>query len=306
VTDTTSNRFESDISPLDVEFSIQQASQLLNVPAPTIRSWERRYGIPVVSRSQGGHRRYRSDQLTTLRRLRDDIAGGRTAGAAAARVKERQSGPYDPRIEAFLAAVNRLDSVTVSQLLDSFTQTTGLARVLDEVLFPAMREVGLWWAEGRCDVAHEHLVTETSRAWLSRATRIRPVAGADPRPILLACGPADHHTLGLEAIGALLSQRGLACRLLGARTPAASLSMAVEATGAAAVIMVSHLPSARHAAVESLRGTPSSRIHVFYAGNAFQSVQSRRSVPGKYLGINLSQATDLVLTDITTAPHPAK
>ena len=285
--------------PVDVGFSIQQASLLLNVPAPTIRSWERRYGVPVVDRSHGGHRRYGSDQLKMLRRIRDEIAGGRTAGAAAARVKEGQSSPYDPRIEAFLAAVHQLDSATVSQLLDSFTQTLGLARVLDEVLFPAMREVGRWWEEGRCDVAHEHLVTETSRAWLSRATRVQPVAGVDPRPILLTCGPRDHHTLGLEAIGALLSQRGRACRMLGARTPAASLSVAVEATDAAAVVLVSHLPSARRAAIESLRGIHPGKIHIFYAGNAFVSVQARRSVPGKYLGMSLSQAADLILADLT-------
>src|SRR4051812_44897471 len=37
--------------------TIQAVSQLLDVPAPTIRSWERRYGVPPTSRSQGGHRR---------------------------------------------------------------------------------------------------------------------------------------------------------------------------------------------------------------------------------------------------------
>ena len=42
------------------ELSIQQASETLSVPAPTIRSWERRYGVPVADRSSGGHRRYRA------------------------------------------------------------------------------------------------------------------------------------------------------------------------------------------------------------------------------------------------------
>ncbi len=302
MTDPQSSRSGTESPPVGVELSIQQASRLLNVPAPTIRSWERRYGVPVVDRSKGGHRRYRSDQLKMLRRIRDEIAAGRTAGAAAARVKEGQSGPYDPRIEAFLGAVHRLDSAAVSHLLDSLTQAVGLARVLDEVLFPAMREVGRWWEEGRCDVAHEHLVTETSRAWLSRATRVQPAAGVDPRPILLTCGPRDYHTLGLESIGALLSQHGRACRMLGARTPAASLSVAVEATDAAAVVMVSHLPSARRAAIESLRGIHLRKVRIFYAGNAFISVQARRSVPGKYLGITLSLAADLILADLTHDP----
>jgi DNA-binding transcriptional MerR regulator len=281
------------------ELSIQQASLLLNVPAPTIRSWERRYGLPVVDRSTGGHRRYTSNQLQMLRRIRDEIASGRPARAAAARVTAAQSSPSDPKIEAFLASVHQLDSTTLSQLLDSFTQTLGLARMLDEVLFPAMREVGRWWETGRCDVAHEHLATETSRAWLSRATQAQPAVRPQPEPILLTCGPRDYHTIGLESLGALLSQRGWPCRMLGARTPAESLPIAVTATNAAAVILVSHLPSARRSAIESLRGIRRSNVHLFYAGNAFLSAQARRSVPGTYLGINISQAADLILTHIT-------
>jgi hypothetical protein len=46
VTDAANSQLGSEMSELDVEFSIQQASLLLNVPAPTLRSWERRYGSP--------------------------------------------------------------------------------------------------------------------------------------------------------------------------------------------------------------------------------------------------------------------
>jgi DNA-binding transcriptional MerR regulator len=289
----------TDVLPVGGEFSMQQASVLLNIPAPTIRSWERRYGVPVAERSRGGHRRYTADQLGMLRRIRDEIASGHTARAAATRVIQEQSSPPDPRIQAFLAAVHQLDSATVSQLLDASSHTFGLARTLDEVLFPAMREVGRWWETGRCEVAHEQLVTETSRAWLSRLNQTLPACEAGTEPILLTCGPRDHHTLGLESIGALLNQRGRACRMLGAPTPAASLAIAVKATGATAVIMVSHLPSARRPAIESLRGIQKSGIQIFYAGNAFLSAQARKSVPGRYLGTNLSQAADMILADIT-------
>jgi methanogenic corrinoid protein MtbC1 len=214
-------------------------------------------------------------------------------------VKAAQSNPSDPRIEAFLDAVHRLDPTAVSALLDSFGQALGLGRLLDEVLFPAMREVGRWWESGRCGVAHEHLATETSRAWLARAARAVPAGRSQSEVILLACGPRDYHTLGLESIGALLSQRGRPCRILGARTPAESLLIAVKASDAAAVVLVSHLPSARRSAIESLRGIRLSNVHIFYAGNAFQSARARRGVPGKYLGTSISRAADQIIADIT-------
>jgi methylmalonyl-CoA mutase cobalamin-binding subunit len=176
--------------------------------------------------------------------------------------------------------------------------------MLDEVLFPAMREIGRRWETGRCDVAHEHLATETSRAWLSRYAQTQStIVVRDPALILLTCGPRDYHTIGLESLAALLSRRGHACRVLGARTTAESLRMAVRATGAVCVVLVSHLPSARRPAVEALRGIRPTNINIFYAGNAFLSAQARRSVPGKYLGTNLGQAAELIIADITARSH---
>ena len=67
----------------DEQLTIQQASTILNLPAPTIRSWERRYGVPHADRSSGGHRRYTRDQLDQLSRMRDLIAQGRRPVEAA-------------------------------------------------------------------------------------------------------------------------------------------------------------------------------------------------------------------------------
>ena len=48
----------------------------IGVPAPTIRSWERRYGWPEPTRTQGGHRRYSQAEVRGLQAIRDEIARG--------------------------------------------------------------------------------------------------------------------------------------------------------------------------------------------------------------------------------------
>jgi hypothetical protein len=63
--------------------AIKEAGELLHVPAPTLRSWERRYGLPTTARSAGGHRRYTSEALNQLRLMRDEIAIGRPAADSA-------------------------------------------------------------------------------------------------------------------------------------------------------------------------------------------------------------------------------
>jgi len=284
----------------DRELTIQQASQVLNVPAPTIRSWERRYGVPLADRSTGGHRRYTPVQLDQLRRMRDLIARGRRAVEAAALVKAGHATSPGPMVEAFLQAARELAPGSIARTLDAACETLGLDRTVDEVLLPAMREVGEWWHLGRIDVSHEHLATNATQAWLAA---LRPTGPLRPQsPIILSCGPLDHHTLGLEAIGALLRQRRWDCRMLGARTPAESLARAVAETDAVAVVLVSHITAGRPAAIEALRSPQLSQRHVFFAGGAFGSPRARHGVPGHYLGTNIAQATDLITATLTSAP----
>jgi methanogenic corrinoid protein MtbC1 len=226
--------------------------------------------------------------------MRDEIARGRPAADAAAIVRSNHSmSSSQPLVDEFLQSAHRLDPVGVTRALDRARDLLGLERAVDEVLLPAMREIGNWWESGRCDVAHEHLATSTVSAWLSRAMLAGPPHRRS-RPMILTCGPRDYHALGLECMGAILTERGWDCRLLGARVPADSLVTAITDSGATAAILVSHLSVGRRTAVDSLRAAQTTKIQLFYAGDAFLSRQSRLGVPGVYLGDNLSKAADLI------------
>lgn len=277
--------------------SIRRASELLHVPTATIRSWERRYEIPCVNRTSGGHRRYTTDELAMLQHMRDAIAAGHRATAAAALVKAAAGGSPQSLVYAFLRAAEQLQPAELDNILNRAQQALGLNRVVDEVLLPAMRHLGLWWRSGRCDIAHEHLATEAVRAWLAMVIRSGPRPLSSRRPILLACGPLDGHTLGLECMAALLSRRGCDCRVLGARTPAASLAVAMVQIQPAAVIIVSHVAVARRAAVQAV-GSAADRCPAFYAGAAFSVPKVRENIPGTYLGEELAAAADLVVATV--------
>lgn len=183
----------------------------------------------------------------------------------------------------------------------------GLGGALDEVMMPAMRQVGSWWATGRCDVAQEHLTTEVARGWLARLTALAP-APTNERPVILACGPRDLHTLGLEGLAALLAHHRIGCRVLGARTPHRTVVTAIRATDGAAVVVVSHLTTQRRAAVDALSAAAATGCQVFYAGNAFLFSGGRNEVPGIYLGENLSTASGLLQQSLksgtTGGAHP--
>jgi DNA-binding transcriptional MerR regulator/methylmalonyl-CoA mutase cobalamin-binding subunit len=273
--------------------TIEQVSQMLGVPVPTIRSWERRHQVPVVNRTSGGHRRYSSEQLDALRRMRDLVAQGLRPVDAAARIKAEDATSPDVLIDALLQASQEYSPDKIGEALDAAQQALGLGRTVDDVLMPALRQIGQRWRSGESDVSHEHMTSNAIRSWLTGSSQTRPRL-RQLGPVVLCCGPRDDHTLGLEALGALLAERGVDCLLLGARTPVESLHRTVRDTAAAAVVLVCHLPAGRQAAVDALRWAELSPTSIYYAGGAFASHQARHGVPGRHLGDNLTNAADSI------------
>ena len=283
---------------------IKDVAKILGVPMPTLRSWELRYGIPTLSRGRGQHRRYLPDEVNALRLMRDEIARGQQAGIAAQTVRLLLGGqgPEQDLIHQILDDAERLDAASIRLHLDEATTQLGLAACIDDVLMPAMRQIGVWWAVGHCDVVQERMATEAVRAWLDRRSAFAPPP-TRPRPILLACGPSDLHTVGLESTAVLLRYQGWPCRVLGASTSTATLAAAARATAVAGVVVVSHLATGRLRAVESIRAINDLGIEVFYAGNAFATPRSRRGVPGRYLGDSIKDAC-AQLTDALATENP--
>jgi DNA-binding transcriptional MerR regulator len=63
-------------------FTIGSAARLLRVPVATIRTWEKRYGLVVPARSNGGQRLYTREQLEQLRFVVARISEGMRPGEA--------------------------------------------------------------------------------------------------------------------------------------------------------------------------------------------------------------------------------
>lgn len=275
-------------------FTIGEVSTLLGVPVPTIRSWERRHPLLAGTRDEHGHRCYSYDDVAVLRRLRDQGAAGLTVRQAVAAATGASTLVL---CLLLLAAIDRLDAEEVTAVLDACLAAHGLPATLDGVLLPSMREVDTRWSRGRCDGAQEQLVTGAVLAWLTGLAEAAPPP-LHERPIVLACGPRDRHTLGLEAFAVLLRQQRFDCRSLGAQTPPAALRLVVEQTSAQAVVLVCQIRGNRPAAASALQALRGSSAQLFYAGAAFRTAASRQKIPGNYLGGNMSGAIAYVVAQL--------
>jgi DNA-binding transcriptional MerR regulator/methylmalonyl-CoA mutase cobalamin-binding subunit len=274
------------------QLTIAAVSSLLGIPVPTIRSWERRYGFPSPARTQGQHRRYSIEDVDLLRKLRDEITRGYRTRDAVDIVRAEAQGerPRSELLDRFLDGAMRLDPAALRETLASGVDSIGVEPTIRDIALPAMREMGSRWKAGVCDTANERLATEAVRVWLARQSAMAAPAFR-PWPLVLACGPKDLHTIGLEAFGVVLARRGWSVRTLGPLTPVASLVAAVRAAEARGAVVTGQRTVSRRAAVEAIEAVDAlAGVQAFYAGAAFGPASARKDVPGTYLGADMEEA----------------
>ena len=197
-------------------------------------------------------------------------------------------------LDRFLESAMRLDPAALREVLTEGTESLGVESTIRDVALPAMREMGSLWKAGVCDTAHEHLATEAVRVWLARQSVMAPPPFR-PFPLVLACGPKDLHTIGLEAFGVVLARRGWSIRTLGPLTPVSSLVAAARAAEARGAVVTSQRGVTRRSAVEAIAAVDAlSGVEAFYAGAAFGPASARKDVPGTYLGDDVVEAAEIL------------
>ncbi len=197
-------------------------------------------------------------------------------------------------VREIVVACADYDPTRVRDGLELAVDVMSLGACFDDVLFPAMRVIGLRWQSRRLDLEAERLSSEAVRGWLE-VLALQAPEPTDAPPVLLACGPADRHSIGLEALGVLLRHERRSCRVLGSRTSVEALTTAVHANQPSAVVIVSHLRANWLSAAQAVRAAGVMGAEVFYAGHGFASVQLRRDVPGTHLDMTLQAACALIL-----------
>ena len=216
---------------------IGEVSRRTGVAIPTLRAWERRYGLLEPERTDGGHRLYRERDVERVRSMQRLLDDGWSAGAAADRVIRepapltllRRVADTDDAAEELIArlesAVDGYDARTANDVVDDAFARLDLPRALDEVVLPLLRRIGEnWQTDGRF-IAREHFTSNILRPRLQRLLHVPTVR---ERRICVAAAPeGEEHDLGLLAAAAVCAHAGWRVHYLGARTPTHALERSV-------------------------------------------------------------------------------
>jgi len=291
-------------------YNIGAVSRMTDIPAATLRVWERRYGFPEASRTAGGHRLYSDSDVQQLRWVKVRIDEGMQTRQAVRALRVSQQESAIPAVSEEIAVgsyIERLKNRLIDRLLRLETSDANL--VLDEALAiyspedvilqmirPTLWEIGEGWARGEISIGVEHFASHYLRQrllpWLS--------AGPPPfaaSPTVLACAPGDYHEGGLMIIGALLRRRRWPVAYLGQSIPLKDLAKFVHNTNPSAIVTVATDEKAAEALAEWPRWLPdiarTGNPPFGFGGRVFnQMPEWRERIPGLFLGATLTEGVE--------------
>lgn len=245
----------SNEGPGSLLLGIGAVSRATGIPVPTLRTWERRYGAPVPSRTQGGHRLYAPETVAWLAQVAEALeAGLRPRQALAASAEElsallgtplpasdrpaSRGGSLDVpvELEAWLSAAVALDAEGLVVVMRGDHARLGTLDFLEQRVEPFLQAMGAWWAAGRLSVAQEHHASQRLLQFLlSVRQALQPLPGA---PVVVVSGlPGERHLLGAQVVAVALAAVGWRVVDLGGDLPVADIRAAVDQVSASALVV---------------------------------------------------------------------
>jgi len=193
-------------------YKMNTVSERTGFSPALLRAWERRHGLLVPERTVGGHRLYTDDDLRVLARVKDLLSAGRAIGEIASMgrdsllretVDRTHPDPSELTSElegwsqALVQSAVRVDQRGASEALDRAFGVLSPEAALESVVFPALVTIGELWAEGRCTISGEHLLSSMIVGRLLRLLEVaNPSAASGAKPAICACLPEERHEIG--------------------------------------------------------------------------------------------------------------
>ena len=234
-------------------YTIKAASELTELPAATLRAWERRYGIAQPQRTDSGYRLYDEAALHEIRAMQALLNEGWAPRQAADEVLRRRTttivtdaGSSDTfeqhHIDAFVSAAASLDEQALRRIMDQAFSRGSFEHVLDQWLAPSLQALGAAWHSGELDVSAEHFATAAVMRRLGAMYESAATPSSGPL-VLVGLPPGAIHEIGSLAFAVAARRVGLDALYLGPDLPESSWVSTVQSSSVSAVVMSLSLPA---------------------------------------------------------------
>lgn len=270
------------------KYTIQEVETRTEVPAGTLRQWERRYGVPQPERSESGFRLFSDRDIARIEVMKRYIGDGVPAARAAEFAKHDHSAELSPARstetlrQALVVAFLQIDEAKASQVLSEAHALHPLSKVLTEVMQESVVVLGGLWHAGKLDIATEHFASNFIQAKL----RSLLVSGAQVEKgpkVIVACAPLEQHELGPLTLAVLLRRSGCNVVYLGANTPLKDLREMAQKVKPVAILISATTSQALEQLIENKDHLRNIAPHLVFGGLAFKDKLDSAELLGGHL-----------------------
>jgi methanogenic corrinoid protein MtbC1 len=300
-------------------YNIKAVVMETGLKPPTIRAWERRYGLPSPRRTDGGHRQYSQRDIDTLKWLIARQEEGMSISHAIELWRSMVDSQQDPlheemllvdtarppvkivqgtQLEEFQAAwvdaCKAFDRQQAEAVLAQAFSVFAPETVCVQILQKGLAAVGDGWYEGEATIQQEHFTSALATQKLETLIAATP-SPTRPERIIAAAAPGDFHTFSPLLLTFMLRRQGFDVIYLGADVPATELQETIEQVKPQLIILSAQLMHTAAALLELTSAIDLDQVMLAYGGLAFNySAELRRRFPGHFLGRDLEGAVDAV------------
>jgi len=213
-------------------YSTKELARMWDVSESTIKRWTDA-GALKCRKTVGGHRKFELEDILEFQNHCAPCLKGLTAEKGYAEVDgELEHLLAEPDFlglsERFKQAALAAHDDFTSSLLDHYHRHgLSLVTIVEEIIRPAMQDIGEMWRAGKIGVIDEHLATITTTRALADLNSKSEKKHNTNRLALVGCSEGELHQLAASLVRDLLESQGWQVIYLGQHTPLFSFSEAV-------------------------------------------------------------------------------
>jgi MerR family transcriptional regulator, light-induced transcriptional regulator len=213
-------------------YSTKELAEMWDVSESTIKRWADA-GMLRCRKTIGGHRKFELEDILEFQNQCDlakkEAAENGRAECSGELKRLLNESDFQGLVSCYKQAALTGQSVLVSSLITQSNQHGfSLATIGEEIIKPAMQEVGEMWRTGKIRVLDEHLATlSTMEALTDLHGQVAKQASMDHLAVV-GCSEGELHQLGSILVRDILEAEGWKVVYLGSHTPLFSFAEAIN------------------------------------------------------------------------------
>ncbi len=283
-------------------FSTKELAKMWDVSESTVKRWADA-GTLRCRKTVGGHRKFEPEDIQEfqsrcgLAKAQAQGIHGKTEPCEFKRMLE--DGDYSGLAECFKQAALAGQFSFVAKLFDKLHDYgLSLATLGEEIIRPALREVGELWRTGKIGVVDEHLaIVAITSALAALHANVENQPGTE-RLAIVGCAEGELHQLAAMLVRDLLESEAWKVIYFSSPTPLFSFAEAVDRFKpqlvCISITMADNIERARRDYEDLRRAAERQKTKIILGGAALKDIAIRARFPESHYAASLHDLHDLI------------